>query len=273
MTTRFSRKRAVVTGASRGIGAGIARRLAAEGADVVLVVRTRIDPLVGDVEETRRQLLEFGGTVEIVVADLTDESRRAQVVPEAATALGGHIEILVNNAAAAVPEPITTMPPNRQRPHFEVNVFAPLALSQAVIPAMRDAGEGWIVNITSGAAHLLAGPPYPHLGGSATTDVYGSSKAALNRITSGLAAATYGTGIRVNAIQPRSAVATEAMADIFPGVVPPEAFEPIEGMVEAVVALCDCPAEHTGRIEVSLDLLAARSLMVHHLDGSLLEHR
>ncbi|MCB1005096.1 MAG: SDR family NAD(P)-dependent oxidoreductase, partial [Acidimicrobiales bacterium] len=108
MSGRFAGRRALVTGASRGIGAGIAERLAAEGANVVITARTldKHDHLAGSLNETRERLERYGTTVGVVVADLTDEADRQRIVPEAADALGGHVEILVNNAAAAIYQPV-----------------------------------------------------------------------------------------------------------------------------------------------------------------------
>jgi NAD(P)-dependent dehydrogenase (short-subunit alcohol dehydrogenase family) len=191
-----------VTGASRGIGAGIAERLAAEGADVVITARTfdKHDHLAGSLQQPAHRLAAYGVKVPILVADLTDETDRARIVPEAAEALGGPIEILVNNAA--------------------------------------------------------------------TIPVYGASKAALNRLTWGLDAELYGTGIRVNTVEPRAAVLSEGAAELVGGTLTPDQIESMEEMVEGVVALCNCPADVTGQITVSLDLIRDWNLQVHRLDGS-----
>ena len=268
---RFDGRRALVTGASRGIGAGIARRLAAEGADVAICARTldRHDHLPGSLTETAERLEVHGARVGIVVADLTDEADRSRVVPEATAALGGPIDILVNNAAAAMYGPLAEMPLKRRRVLFEANVHAPLDLAQAAIPGMKEAGGGWIVNVSSGAARSWHGPPF-ELGitGSAIT-VYGASKAALNRITNGLGAELHGTGIRVNSVEPRAAVLSEGADALVGGSLRSDQIESLEEMVEAVVALCDCSAEITGRSFVSLDLLAEWGVTVRDLDGHL----
>jgi citronellol/citronellal dehydrogenase len=204
---RFEGRRAVVTGASRGIGAGIAQRLAAEGADVVLVARTveQTDQTPG-LRQTQARCEQHGTRIGIVVADLADEQSRADVIPLAGEILGGHIDILVNNAVAGIAVPITEITPHHQRIAHECNVIAPLHLAQEVIPDMRDVGAGWIVNLTSAGANLHHGTPF-YLGPQGSTmEVYGTTKAALNRITSGLAGDLYGTGIRVNAVGPRVAV-------------------------------------------------------------------
>jgi NAD(P)-dependent dehydrogenase (short-subunit alcohol dehydrogenase family) len=270
MRERFAGRRALVTGASRGIGAAIAERLAAEGAAVAITARTLAehDHLAGSLRETEQRLARYGGTVATVVADLTDEVERARIVPAAQEALGGPVEILVNNAAAAIYMPLGEFPLRRRRIIFEVNVHAPLDLAQAVIPAMRTAGEGWIVNLSSGAARLWEGPPFD-LGPKGTTlAAYGASKAALNRLTNGLAAELADTGIRVNTIEPRAAVLSEGASELVGATLRPDQIERMEEMVEAVVALCDCKADCTGRNAVSLDLIAELGLEVRALDGT-----
>jgi citronellol/citronellal dehydrogenase len=97
--------------------------------------------------------------------------------------------------------------------------------------------------------------------------VYGSSKAALNRLTNGLAAELAEAGIRVNTIEPRIGVATEGAVHLVGDLFPTETFETMEEMVEATVALCAAPAECTGRVCVSLDLIAECELVVRGLDA------
>jgi citronellol/citronellal dehydrogenase len=269
--SRFTGRRALVTGASRGIGAGIAERLAAEGADVAIVARTLEihDHLEGSLRETAERLERFGHRVAMIVADLTDEVDRQRILPEATTALGGSIEILVNNAAALINQPLVAFPLRRRRLLFEANVHAPLDLAQAAIPAMVAAGEGWIVNLSSGAARLAPGPPFDLGFQGSTPTMYGATKAALNKMTNGLGAELLGTGIRVNAIEPRAAVLSEGAQQVVGDQLRPEQIEPIETMVEAVVALCDCGVDITGQTLVSLDVIDGWGLTVLGLDGTL----
>lgn len=265
-------RRCLVTGASRGIGAAVARRLAAEGAAVAIVARTldRHPHLAGSLLETAAAAAEGrpGATVAVIQADLSDEHDRARIVPEAEAALGGPVEILVNNAAAAIYQPLAEFPLRRRRLLFEVNVHAPLDLAQAVIPAMRAAGEGWIVNLSSRSARLHPGPPFDTGFTGSTISVYGASKAALNRITNGLAAELEGTGIRVNTVEPRAAVRTEGADALVGAELRPEQIESMEEMVEAVIALCACPPDLTGQVTVSLRLIEQLGLEVRGLDGS-----
>lgn len=271
MTKRFAGRRALVTGASRGIGAGVAERLAAEGADVVLVARTA-EPggsrLAGSLAETVARLAAYGTRVASYVADLAAEDSRAGIVPAAEELLGGTVDILVNNAAAAIYQPLGDFPLRRRRLSFEVNVHAPLDLAQAVLPGMRAAGEGWIVNLSSASARLFDGPPFELVEPGTDLAVYAASKAALNRITNGLGAELYGTGIRVNTVQPRAAVLSEGASLLVGDTIRPDQVESLEEMVEAVLALCDCPADVTGRTTVSLDLIRDWDLTVHPLEGA-----
>jgi NAD(P)-dependent dehydrogenase (short-subunit alcohol dehydrogenase family) len=269
MGTRFAGRRVLVTGASRGIGAGIAERFAAEGADVAITARTldKHDHLAGSLNETAARLEKYGRTVAPVVADLIDDWDRARIVPLAVEALGGPIDILVNNAAAAIYMPLKQFPIKRRRIIFEANVHAPLDLAQQVIPDMQAAGEGWILNLSSGSAKHWAGPPFQMGTQGTTLTVYGASKAALNRVTNGLGAELYGSGIRVNSVEPRAAVMSEGAQELVGGTLRADQIESMEEMVEAAVALCDCPADFTGHNTVSLDLIAEWGLTVMGLDG------
>jgi citronellol/citronellal dehydrogenase len=259
----LSGRRAIVTGASRGIGAATAERLAAEGADVAIVARTLAehDHLAGSLNETAARVAVTGREALVLTADLSDGEARAGIVPAAVHGLGGPIDILVNNAAAAIYAPTDTYPLNRRRVTFEVNVHAPLDLAQAVLPGMLERGEGWIVNLTSASARPIPAP---------TLTVYGASKAALNRMTLGLAHELAGRGVRINTIEPRVAVLSEGAAILVGDRLAPEMIESMEEMVEAVVALCRCGPELSGRCTVSLDLIDELGLTVHALDGSAL---
>ena len=249
---------ALVTGASRGIGAAIAQRLAAEGAAVAVTARTRSEgdaKLAGALDTTVEAIEAMGGVATAIQADLADADDRARIVPEAAAALGP-IDILVNNAAAAFYLPAAEIPLRRRRTLLELNFHAPVDLIQQVLPSMKERRAGWILNISSATArHPARGSRAYRLG--TTTTAYGASKAALERYTTGLAAEVDGDGIAVNALSPVAAVRTPG-AEVLVGDLMdahPELVEPLETFVDAALVLCTCdPAELSGRVLVSRDV-------------------
>lgn len=258
---RLAGRRVLVTGASRGIGAAFAERAAAEGASVALVARTRTkhDHLAGSLTETAQRLAPYGNPVVIIEADLADPTDRPRVVTEAVAGLGGPVEVLVNNAAAAIYAPIEGYPLRRRQITFEVNVHAPVDLIQLVLPDMVEREEGWIVNLSSSSARLLDGPPFAAPPLWSTMAVYAASKAALNRLTNGLGEALSGTGVRVNAVQPRKGVASDGARQLVGGRVDESDWETMDEMIEAVLALCDCGPDWTGRVWSSDEVRAARA--------------
>jgi NAD(P)-dependent dehydrogenase (short-subunit alcohol dehydrogenase family) len=151
---------------------------------------------------------------------------------------------------------------------FEINLQAPIDLAQTVIPLMRAQGEGWIVNLSSATARPAPGPPFRTEGVATSIGVYGATKAALNRITNAFAVELQGTGIRVNTVEPRAAVMSEGAEALVGDIVTDDLIESMEEMVEASVALCDCSPDRTGRLHVSLDLVAELGLEVRTLDGA-----
>lgn len=266
---RLSGRRVLVTGASRGIGAAFAERAAAEGAAVAIVARTldRHDHLPGSLTETERRLRRHGGRVAVIRADLADSADRRRIVPEAVAALGGPIDVLVNNAAAAIYAPPADYPLRRREITFSVNVHAPVDLIQAVLPAMVEQGAGWIVNLSSATARMISGPPFDASSMWPTMAVYGASKAALDRLTNGLGHALWGTGVRVNTVQPRTGVVSEGAEELVGGRVDTSGWESMEEMVEGILALCDCAEEVTAGVQVSTEVVARFGRPVRGLDG------
>ena len=243
---------ALVTGASRGIGTAIAERFARDGAHVFVTARTVEDGdhvLPGSINATVQSIRDAGGSAEAIAADLALEDERASIA-----ATTGPVDILVNNAAITYFEPVADFTERHYRLMFEVQVRAPFELAQAYLPAMRERGRGWILNISSGAAIHPQGPPYA--GGMGGT-VYGMCKAALERFTTGLAAEVWSDGIAVNVLSPSGLVLT-------PGVVhhkldtftPKDRQEPVEYMAEAAYALCSGdPKVLTGKVTYAKPIL------------------
>ncbi len=249
---------AVVTGASRGIGREIAGQFAAEGAAVVVTARsTARHPgrLPGTLDETVGWITAMGGRAIAVEADLAKPDDREQLIATAEQALGP-VDILVNNAAITYFSPASELRPDRGELMFEIGVHAPLHLSQLVLPGMRSRGRGWICNITSDVARHPRVPPSRH-GATGTTTVYGMCKSALERLTTGLAAEVYASGIAVNAVGPTKVVPTPGT--VFHGVTSESDPKSESPGVIAMAALCLCsadPVSLTGRIVHSQEILA-----------------
>jgi NAD(P)-dependent dehydrogenase (short-subunit alcohol dehydrogenase family) len=262
---------ALVTGASRGIGAAIAERFAAEGAHVAVTARS-LDAhpthLPGTLLEVTDRIRARGVRAAAIGADLTDPAERPRIVREAEAALGS-IDVLVNNAAAAFYIPFERITPKRLRIAWELNVRAPFELAQLVASGMRARRRGWILNVSSATATHPQGPPYPDFYRTGGATVYGLTKAALDRMTTGLAAELSENGIAVNSLAPVAAVLTPGVAAL--GVVPdvPELVEPVELMAEAAVALCSGdPASLTGRVVYTRPFLEEMGRTARALDGT-----
>ncbi len=203
-------KVALVTGSSRGLGKAIAQRLAREGATVALTARTlEPDPKYqGSLRQTLEDIETAGGSAIAVAADLSDSGERTRLFTEVVDKVGAP-DIVVNNAAVTFLRPLDEFPERRVRLMIEMHVMAPLHLTQMAIPAMRERGRGWVLNVTSVGGDLPDGPPFSDFDRTAGFGVYGTVKAALNRLTKSLAAELYDDGIAVNAAAPTNPVATE----------------------------------------------------------------
>jgi NAD(P)-dependent dehydrogenase (short-subunit alcohol dehydrogenase family) len=266
---------AIITGASRGIGAAIARRFAAEGAKVAIVART-MEPsdggLSGSLAETAEQIRAAGGECLPIQANLADPADRARIVP-AAVAHFGRLDILVNNAAWSRFVPIWEAQPKHFHLAFQMNLHAPQELSQQALPHLRAQGRGWILNISSATADLPPPAPYDdedryirfNRDGHAT--LYGTTKAALDRLTAGWAVELSRENIAVNALAPVGAVASEGALAVG-GWDARDHVEPVEAMAEAALQLCHRPAgEMSGNVVRSLPLLKQLQIAVRGLDG------
>lgn len=250
-------KVAIVTGASRGIGAAIARRFAADGAAVAIAARTTHEgdhrALEGSLDTTARAIRDGGGRVLTVTADIARGEDRRRLIETVERELGP-IEVLVNNAAVTYFEPVAVFPERHFQVMFAVGVRAPFELAQLVLPGMRERKRGWILNISSRAAIHPSGPPFAGRSGST---VYGMCKAALERFTTGLAAEVYADGVAVNVLSPSGLVPTPGVVfhHLTDGV-SPDRLEAPEVMAEAAYVLCTGdPAVLTGRVAYARPLL------------------
>ena len=176
----------IVTGASAGIGEATARRLARGGAKVVISAR-RPDRL----EALARAIDPSGANVLAVAGDVTSDADRRKLV-EATLQKFGRIDGLVNNAGYGTRGPVEIAPIDVIRKNYETNVFSLIALTQLVLPAMRERGSGCIVNIGS-VAGKIARP---------LSSIYDSTKHALEALTDGLRGELKPFGVRVTLIRP-----------------------------------------------------------------------
>jgi 3-oxoacyl-[acyl-carrier protein] reductase len=186
---------ALVTGASRGIGAAIAMALAEAGAAVAVNYRERAD----EAEAVVAKIREFGGRATGIAADVSQAAAVAKMVDLAGSALGA-IDILVNNAGLAIVRGIDDLAESDFDRTIAVNLKSAFLCTQAVLPAMRAKKWGRIVNISSGAAR----------GAGAIGVHYNASKAGMEGLTRGYAARLVKEGITVNAVAP-SLIETDMM--------------------------------------------------------------
>lgn len=200
-TPRLDKKIALISGASRGIGAAVAKRFAAEGAHVVLAART-----VGGLEAVDDAIRAAGGTATLVPVDL----RQMDMIDMLGAQLYerfGHLDILVGNAALLGSlSPVAHASPAEVEDVFTVNTLANFRLLRACDPLLRRAQAGRVIMVTSGAATR----PVPYWG------PYAASKIALEHLTLTYAEEVKPTAIRANLIDP-GAVATAMRARAFPG--------------------------------------------------------
>jgi len=186
---------ALVTGASRGIGAAIAIALAEAGAAVAVNYRERAD----DAEKVVGKIKDMGGRAIAIAADVSQAASVANMVDRAASALGP-IDILVNNAGIAIVRGIDDLTESDFDATIVTNLKSAFLCTQAVLPAMRAKKWGRIVNVSSGAAR-----------GAGSIGVhYNASKAGMEGLTRGYAARLVKEGITVNAVAP-SLIETDMM--------------------------------------------------------------
>jgi NAD(P)-dependent dehydrogenase (short-subunit alcohol dehydrogenase family) len=249
----------VVTGASRGIGAEIARTFAAEGGKVVCAARTLREgdhQLQGSLETTVDQIKAAGGEATPVAANVS-EPVECERLMQAVRTTYGPVDVLVNNAALSYFIPIKDYPLNRWLRSWAVNLHAPFILSQLALQDMIPRRSGSIVNISSSAAIGPGRGPYgnaPARGGTC----YGAQKAALERFTQGLAQEVYQFGVSVTCVAPSHVVPTPGT--VFHGLVSgpddPRG-EPPALIARAALLLATEPLDRvTGRVTYSQQILA-----------------
>lgn len=226
----------IITGASSGIGAATARAAAAAGARVVLAARRedRISALAD----------ELDGAI-AVRCDVTDQKQVAALVQVALDAFG-RVDVLVNNAGQGLQATTEQISLDDFRGVLELNLVAPLALMQAVLPAMRRQGAGRIVNVSSGTTFA----DVPGTGG------YVASKIALERLSAIARNELEGTGVTVSTMIP-FATNTEFLSSIRAGRADAEAmtsgatFDAPEQVADAILELIVTGEARRGLVPVA----------------------
>jgi NAD(P)-dependent dehydrogenase (short-subunit alcohol dehydrogenase family) len=231
---RLADRVALITGASRGIGAAVAVRFAAEGAHVVLVART-----VGGLEEVDDQVQKAGGRATLVPMDLADYAK----IDQMAAALHQRftrLDVLVGNAGIlGTLSPMGHIDPKEWERVIAVNLTANWRLIRAMDPLLRMSDSGRAIFVTSGVARGV----FPYWG------AYAASKAALEHMVRTWAGEIAKTAVRVNLIDP-GVVRTRMRAQAFPGE-DPQKLRPPEAITDAFVELAaeDC-TRHGELVEV-----------------------
>jgi NAD(P)-dependent dehydrogenase (short-subunit alcohol dehydrogenase family) len=212
---------ALVTGASRGIGAALALQLAEAGAHVIAVART-----VGGLEELDDKIKAGGGTATLVPLDVTDSDGIARLAL-AINERYGHLDVLVGNAGIlGTLSPLDHIEPKNFDKLMAVNVTANWQLIRCMDILLKRASAGRAVFVTSGLSWLARAYCGP----------YAASKAALNAMVQTYAAETATTNVRANLFNP-GPTRTRMYASGWPGV-DPETLTPPEEVAKAIVPLC-----------------------------------
>lgn len=179
-------RNAIITGASRGLGVHIARALAGEGVNLVLVARSA-DAL----EHVRKEMESYNVSATAIPMDLTDTTKIEMLINEAEQ-ITGPVDILINNAGVEYVAPFEEFPSEQIQKSVILNLLAPMLLTRAVLPKMLKRGSGHIVNISS-----LAGKT-----GFPFQSPYAASKAGLNEFTHSLRSELSEKPVGVSAICP-----------------------------------------------------------------------
>lgn len=236
---------ALVAGASRGIGADIAKYLAAAGAKVAVAARTEVqqDPrLPGTIHSVVEEIKAKGGEATAVVLNLRDPESIANAVKQT-VATYGKLDIVVNNAAIFVPGTLETVQPRHIDLSFSVNVMGVILMMREAYPHLRAAGGGHVINISSGGA-IFPGPgPYDTTKVRGGDIFYGAQKSLIEHFSQAEGWRHQAEGISVNVLSPQGRIKT-------PGNImasndrenPDLDFEHADNMGKAAVWICEQPA-------------------------------
>ena len=252
----LSGKKIFVTGGSRGIGLAIALRAARDGASIAIAAKTaEVNPkLPGTIYSAAEEIKAAGGTALPIQCDLRDENAIEAAVAQAAGEFGG-IDILINNASAINLTKTEATPAKRFDLMFDVNVRGTFLTSQAVIPHLKkSAADGRNPHILNLSPPLSMKPVWFKNHVAYTMAKYGMSMCVL-----GMSAEFKRDGIGVNALWPRTAIDTAALAMI-PGVDTAACRTP-EILADAAYIILNRPAaDYTGNFFVDDEVLASEGI-------------
>ncbi len=244
-------KVALVTGASRGVGAATAILLAEAGCDVACAARaTRAQPqrTTGTLDDTVDRIVSLGRRALTVPTNLAVDTEVEAMVARTVEHFG-RLDILVNNAAITFVGDLD-IPLHRYDLIMQVNLLAPLIALREAVPAMRAVGGGSVVNVSSVAAL------YPH----ASLMAYGMSKIGLERLTVDAASQLAASNIAVNCFRIDIAVASEGFVANTPGV-DHSNWEPSEVAAEGILWMLRRPPGYSGRRESMFALRRREGIM------------
>ncbi len=240
-----------ITGASRGIGKAIALRAARDGANIVIAAKTT-EPharLPGTIHTAAEEIEKAGGKALACVVDVRDEAQIAAAVAETVRRFGG-IDILVNNASAISLTGTLETPMKRYDLMHQVNTRGTFACSQACIPHLAKSKNPHILNL-SPPLNMEARWFAPHV-------AYTMAKFGMSMCVLGMAEEFRSKKIAVNALWPRTAIATSAVQNLLGGDAAIAGCRTVEIMADAAHVILTRPnTEHTGKFFVDDDVLAS----------------
>jgi len=243
-------KVAIITGSSRGIGKAMAIDFAKAGAHVVVTARTEsAGKLPGTIHETAEEIRKLGKRAIAIKCDVSNEDE-VEAMAHRTLEEFGRVDILVNNAAVGYYVPIMETPTKHWDLVMRVNLKGPFLCIKAVMPKMMELRSGSIINISSSAAQeVYSGLSRPGAERRISGSAYGASKAALERLTLGLAAELKDYNVAVNALKPGVPTYSEGVVFWNPDVDLSIFHSPHQFMTKAALFLaCQDASGITGRI-------------------------
>lgn len=250
----FTKKTVFITGGSRGIGLAIALRLAKEGANIVIAAKTT-EPhpaLPGTIYSAAKEIEEAGGTALPLVVDVRSEEQVQQAVQDTVARFGG-IDILINNASAIFLANTAHTPMKRFDLMHQINVRGTFMVSQACLPYLVQADNPHILNLSP---PLNMNPVWfgNHL-------AYTMSKYGMSMCVLGLAAELRHKGVAVNALWPKTTIATAAVQNLLGGDALMQRSRTAEIVADAAYAILSRPAtECSGNFFLDEEVLASEGV-------------